>query len=67
MAYLKREKAYGGRRRGKLAELGLTLPDVVPPRARTSRPCGPGVYVYTAGQLPIVDGKLPVPARSAPR
>ncbi|MFD8420524.1 RidA family protein [Streptomyces sp. NPDC059466] len=44
----------------KLAELGLTLPDVVPPLAAYQPAVRSGVYVYTSGQLPMVDGKLPV-------
>ncbi|CAM5270141.1 LysR family transcriptional regulator [Streptomyces canarius] len=44
----------------KLAELGLTLPDVVPPLAAYQPAVRSGVYVYTAGQLPMVEGKLPV-------
>ncbi|MER0446581.1 RidA family protein [Streptomyces sp. Edi4] len=44
----------------KLAELGLTLPSVVPPLAAYQPAVRSGAYVYTAGQLPMVDGKLPV-------
>ncbi|CAM5507374.1 RidA family protein [Streptomyces atroolivaceus] len=44
----------------KLAELGLALPDVVPPLASYQPAVQSGVYVYTSGQLPIVDGKLAV-------
>ncbi|MGW1226137.1 RidA family protein [Streptomyces sp. NPDC001478] len=44
----------------KLAELGLTLPDVVPPLASYQPAVRTGVYVYTSGQLPMVDGKLAV-------
>jgi enamine deaminase RidA (YjgF/YER057c/UK114 family) len=44
----------------RLAELGLTLPAVVPPLAAYQPAVRSGVYVYTAGQLPMVDGKLPV-------
>ena len=43
-----------------LAELGLTVPQVVPPLAAYQPAVRSGVYVYTAGQLPMVDGKLPV-------
>ncbi|OEJ25810.1 LysR family transcriptional regulator [Streptomyces agglomeratus] len=43
----------------KLAELGLTLPEVVPPIAAYQPAVQSGVYVYTAGQLPMVEGKLP--------
>ncbi|WP_406147843.1 RidA family protein [Streptomyces sp. NBC_01012] len=44
----------------KLAELGLVLPDVVPPLAAYQPAVRSGVYVYTSGQLPIVDGTLAV-------
>ncbi|MFI6865147.1 RidA family protein [Streptomyces sp. NPDC050421] len=44
----------------KLAELGLALPDVVPPIASYQPAVQSGVYVYTSGQLPMVDGKLAV-------
>ncbi|MFE6835251.1 RidA family protein [Streptomyces sp. NPDC057705] len=44
----------------KLAELGLTLPEVVPPLATYQPAVRSGVYVYTAGQLPMVKGNLPV-------
>ncbi|MBD2832618.1 RidA family protein [[Kitasatospora] papulosa] len=44
----------------KVAELGLTLPDVVPPLASYQPAVRSGVYVYTSGQLPMVDGKLAV-------
>jgi enamine deaminase RidA (YjgF/YER057c/UK114 family) len=43
----------------KLAELGLTLPEVVPPLATYQPAVRSGSYVYTAGQLPMVEGKLP--------
>ncbi|MFF0014550.1 RidA family protein [Streptomyces sp. NPDC005374] len=44
----------------RLAELGLTLPEVVPPLAAYQPAVRSGAYVYTSGQLPMVDGKLPV-------
>ncbi|GAA2964137.1 RidA family protein [Streptomyces flavovirens] len=44
----------------RLAELGLTLPDVVPPLAAYQPAVRSGVYVYTSGQLPMVDGQLAV-------
>lgn len=44
----------------KLADLGLTLPEVVPPLATYQLTVRSGVYVYTAGQLPMVKGNLPV-------
>ncbi|MET9479925.1 RidA family protein [Streptomyces sp. NPDC006638] len=43
-----------------LAGLGLTLPEVVPPLAAYQPAVRTGRYVYTSGQLPMVDGKLPV-------
>ncbi len=43
----------------KLAELGLTLPKVVPPLASYVPAVQTGNYVYVSGQLPLVDGKLP--------
>jgi enamine deaminase RidA (YjgF/YER057c/UK114 family) len=43
-----------------LAELGLTLPEVVPPLASYQPAVRTGLYVYTSGQLPMVEGKLPV-------
>jgi enamine deaminase RidA (YjgF/YER057c/UK114 family) len=42
----------------KLAELGLTLPEVVAPLASYVPSVRSGAYVYTSGQLPMVDGKL---------
>lgn len=42
----------------KLGELGLALPDVVPPLAAYQPAVLSGRYVYTSGQLPMVDGKL---------
>ena len=43
----------------RLAELGLTLPAVVPPLAAYVPAVQSGNYVYVSGQLPMVDGKLP--------
>ncbi|MDO8152176.1 RidA family protein [Isoptericola sp. b408] len=43
----------------RLAELGLTLPDVAAPVAAYQPAVRSGRYVYTAGQLPFVDGALP--------
>jgi len=43
----------------RLAELGLTLPKVVPPVAAYVPAVQSGDYVYVSGQLPFVDGKLP--------
>ncbi|GAA2483857.1 RidA family protein [Streptomyces thermolineatus] len=42
----------------KLSSLGLTLPEVVPPLAAYAPAVQSGPYVFTAGQLPMVDGKL---------
>jgi len=44
----------------RLAELGITLPDVAAPVAAYQPAVRTGQYVYTAGQLPFVDGALPV-------
>jgi enamine deaminase RidA (YjgF/YER057c/UK114 family) len=44
--------------KGRLAELGIELPDVVPPVAAYVPAKRAGSLVYTAGQLPIVAGKL---------
>ncbi|MFE7125038.1 RidA family protein [Streptomyces sp. NPDC057617] len=43
-----------------LAGLGLKLPEVVPPLAAYQPAVRTGTYVYTSGQLPMVEGKLPV-------
>ncbi|MGK5679646.1 RidA family protein [Actinoplanes sp. URMC 104] len=43
----------------KLAELGLTLPKVVPPLASYVPAVQTGNHVYVSGQLPLVEGKLP--------
>ncbi len=42
----------------RLAELGLTIPDVVPPVATYVPAVRVGSLVYTAGQLPMLDGAL---------
>ncbi|MBB1246711.1 MULTISPECIES: RidA family protein [Streptomyces] len=44
----------------RLAELGLKLPEVATPLASYVPAVVSGSYVYTAGQLPLVDGQLPV-------
>jgi enamine deaminase RidA (YjgF/YER057c/UK114 family) len=44
----------------RLAELGLALPGVVAPLAAYVPAVRSGVYVFTSGQLPMVDGKLPL-------
>ncbi len=43
----------------RLAELGLTVPDVVPPVAAYVPAVRSGSYVYTSGQLPMVAGVMP--------
>ena len=43
----------------RLAELGIHLPDVVPPVAAYVPAKAHGDLVYTAGQLPMVSGALP--------
>jgi enamine deaminase RidA (YjgF/YER057c/UK114 family) len=43
----------------RLAELGLTLPSIVPPIASYVPAVQSGNYVYVSGQVPMVDGKLP--------
>ena len=42
----------------RLAELGLSVPDVVPPVAAYVPAVRSGSMVYTAGQLPMRDGAL---------
>jgi enamine deaminase RidA (YjgF/YER057c/UK114 family) len=41
-----------------LAELGLSVPEVVPPLAAYVPARRSGAYVYTSGQLPLRDGAL---------
>ncbi|MBP0456520.1 RidA family protein [Streptomyces montanisoli] len=43
-----------------IAARGLTLPEVVAPIAAYQPAVRSGAYVFTAGQLPMVDGKLPL-------
>ncbi|HEX3714086.1 MAG TPA: RidA family protein [Trebonia sp.] len=43
----------------RLAALGLTLPPVAAPVAAYVPAVRTGSYVYTSGQLPLADGKLP--------
>lgn len=43
----------------RLAELGITLPPVVPPVAAYQPAVRSKDHVYVSGQLPMVDGKLP--------
>jgi enamine deaminase RidA (YjgF/YER057c/UK114 family) len=42
----------------RLAELGLRLPDVVPPQAAYVPAVQSGIHVYVSGQVPIADGQL---------
>lgn len=49
-----------GRVAARLAELGLRLPEVAAPLAAYVPAVRSGPYVFTAGQLPLVDGTLPV-------
>ena len=43
----------------RLADLGLTLPEVAAPVAAYVPAVVSGSHVYTSGQLPFVNGKLP--------
>ena len=52
-----------GRIEARLAELGLALPAVVPPVAAYVPAILDGDRVWTSGQLPFVDGALPVAGR----
>ena len=42
----------------RLAELGISLPQVAPPLAAYVPAVQSGDYVYVSGQLPLVEGKL---------
>lgn len=44
----------------RLAELGVTLPEVATPAGSYVPAVRSGRYVYTAGQVPFVDGTLPL-------
>jgi enamine deaminase RidA (YjgF/YER057c/UK114 family) len=44
----------------KIASLGLELPEVAAPLAAYVPAVRSGPYVFTAGQLPLVEGKLPL-------
>jgi enamine deaminase RidA (YjgF/YER057c/UK114 family) len=46
--------------RAKLAELGLEIPAAAKPLAAYVPAVRTGNLVFTAGQLPLVDGKLPL-------
>ena len=50
--------AAGNSAEERLAALGLALPVVTPPLAAYVPAVRTGPYVYTAGQLPLVDGAL---------
>ncbi|AFR11075.1 RidA family protein [Nocardiopsis alba] len=43
----------------RIVELGLTLPEVVPPVAAYRPSVRSGDHVYVSGQLPFVEGELP--------
>ena len=47
----------------KLAELGITVPDVVPPVAVYQPAVRDGDHVFTSGQLPMKDGQLMTPGK----
>ena len=48
-----------GRIEARLAELGMSLPPVAAPVAAYVPAVISGNHVYTSGQLPFIDGKLP--------
>jgi len=52
-----------GKIEARLTELGFTLPAVVPPVASYVPAVIDGDRVWTSGQLPFVDGALPVAGR----
>jgi enamine deaminase RidA (YjgF/YER057c/UK114 family) len=54
------DQGAGHHAEARLAELGLTLPVVTPPLAAYVPAVKTGRYVYTAGQLPMVDGELTI-------
>ncbi|HET8971180.1 MAG TPA: RidA family protein, partial [Candidatus Nanopelagicales bacterium] len=43
----------------RLATIGKHVPDVVPPVATYVPAVRTGQYVYTSGQLPMIDGAMP--------
>lgn len=43
----------------RLAEIGLSVPDVVPPVAAYVPAVRGGSFVWTSGQLPMVQGQMP--------
>ena len=44
----------------RLAEIGLTVPEVVPPVAAYTPAVRTGSYVYVSGQLPMVAGAMAI-------
>lgn len=52
------EAESGGYWSRKLEQLGVELPTVVPPVAKYVPAVRAGTFVYTSGQLPMVDGAL---------
>jgi enamine deaminase RidA (YjgF/YER057c/UK114 family) len=52
------ERLREGNPHAKLAELGLTLPDVAPPAGAYLPAVQSGKHVYVSGQIPIADGRL---------
>ncbi|WP_446038807.1 RidA family protein [Streptomyces sp. SID1121] len=54
------DSAAAGTVEAALAGLGLSLPEVVAPLASYRPAVRTGLYVYTSGQLPMVEGKLPL-------
>lgn len=48
----------------RLDALGLELPEVVAPLAAYVPAVQTGRYVYTSGQVPLVDGKLPATGKA---
>ena len=57
-AEIRHEAAEGMSAVARLTELGLTLPAVAPPAGVYVPAVRSGSYVYTSGQLPMVDGAL---------
>ncbi|MDR4532058.1 RidA family protein [Glutamicibacter sp. PS] len=53
------QEATSSRIEGRLAELGLSLPPVAKPVAAYQPAIVTGNYVYTSGQLPLINGELP--------
>jgi enamine deaminase RidA (YjgF/YER057c/UK114 family) len=49
-----------GTRTDRMAEAGIVLPEVPAPAAAYVPAVRSGAHVYVSGQLPFVDGKLPV-------